>query len=133
MVEDGSEEEPTNTPYSDASPSKATAEDRAAFAEFRRISINPKDPASSPKAPTPTNSSAPAHQPTQSLQVLATGSRFADVNTFKCLSPDMQDLDTAKQDLSDQKKICDATFTGLESLHMFKEDLQTESLARRKW
>jgi len=90
--EASSEEDHTDTPDSDESPGKATAEDKAAFAEFRKLKFKTQQPASPPKAPTLTTSSTPAHPLKQSLQVLVTGSRFADVNTFKCMSPDIQDL-----------------------------------------
>ena len=40
---------------------------------------------------------------------------------------------TSKQDIYDQGKITKAPFNGIETMHMFREDLRTESLARRKW
>ena len=40
-------------------------------------------------------------------------------------------LETAKQDLADQKKMTEQT--GIDSLHMFCKDLCTEALARRGW
>jgi len=46
---------------------------------------------------------------------------------------DYLQIDTAKQDLAGQKKITDASFNGMETPHMFREDMRTDSLARRKW
>ena len=39
----------------------------------------------------------------------------------------------AKQDITDQKKITDSAFNGIETLHMCCEYLRTESIACRKW
>ena len=37
------------------------------------------------------------------------------------------------RDTTDQKKVTSDLFSGVDSLHMFCEDLRTESLARRGW
>jgi len=42
-------------------------------------------------------------------------------------------LETAKQDMADQEKNTNNNFTGVGSLHVFREDLRTEALARRGW
>ena len=42
-------------------------------------------------------------------------------------------LETVKQDVADQKKVSEPTFTGVESLYIFRKDLHTEALARQGW
>jgi len=114
---------------------KTTAEDKAAFEYFCQFSTAPPIPQPSSKAPNPIISNQLAAQTIQYLQVVHPVSRFVNVTTIQSISSDLLDLqiDTAKQDLAGQKKITDASFNGMETPHMFREDMRTDSLARRKW